>query len=108
MVQIVKERKHKLRRAEVSPVAEHNGSKETEVPVLDAYTGLDGTGLVVWCKYCCMYHAHKWVFPGGVRKALCHNPDSPYLKSGYILFPTGRGIPASRRIQRRIAPAHRT
>jgi hypothetical protein len=82
----------------------------TEAPVLDAHRSDDGTQLSVWCEFCKRDHWHgrhdpatggtaydnrRMRFRGdctcpvgtgdGHRVAHCHNPDSPYADTGYVL-----------------------
>jgi hypothetical protein len=55
-----------------------------KVPRLPAYPRTDGIrGLRVWCCWCGRWHFHS---PGyGHRAAHCHNAESPYADTGYML-----------------------
>jgi hypothetical protein len=59
-------------------------------PSLPAYPRRDGlTGLRVWCQFCDRWHLHGDPGDGGYghRAAHCHDRDSPYRRTGYVLVP---------------------
>jgi len=51
---------------------------------LPAYPCEDGAQVRVWCPYCNAWHYHG-AGTLGHRVAHCHNVDSPYLATGYVL-----------------------
>jgi hypothetical protein len=53
------------------------------IPFLVAEVGNKAGMLKVWCKYCKEWHLHGKL--EGYWTAHCTNPNSPYLKSGYLL-----------------------
>jgi hypothetical protein len=63
---------------------------ELEAPVLPAYEKVvqGVTKWVVWCKYCGRWHSHGAA--EGHREAHCHDPCSPFWKSGYNLAFAGK------------------
>lgn len=88
----------------------HRGAKTADPPVLEAYRTDNGTQLSVWCGYCNREHRHSRHDPDtgctaydkrthrfraactcppgtgdGHRVAHCHDADSPYADSGYVL-----------------------
>ena len=57
-----------------------------DIPVLEAFESETGH-LYVWCWHCGRWHTHG---PGeGHRVAHCQDPQSPYMRTGYILRKKG-------------------
>jgi hypothetical protein len=45
----------------------------------------DGIHLVIWCKFCRVYHRHGAGGGDGARTEHCWNPNSGYRGFGYVL-----------------------
>lgn len=55
-----------------------------KIPRLPAHPRDDGVrGLRVWCDFCRCWHHHSSGY--GRRVAHCHNSESPYADTGYML-----------------------
>ena len=71
-----------------------------EPPIIDAYRSEDGVHLVFYCQACWRNHYHgsggpekPFGFGNGHRVAHCHNPDSSYGDTGYILREVAGAVP---------------
>ena len=69
------------------------GRTTPELPAYDT-----GRNLIVWCSHCCRWHAHgRGHHVGsegnGHRVAHCIKPNSPYDRTGYILWYVGDATP---------------
>lgn len=53
----------------------------TDIPVVNIID--DGKNYKFYCQFCKRWHRHGR--SEGHRVAHCHNPDSPYSETGYVL-----------------------
>ena len=73
---------------------DHYAVIDLDAPTLPAYeAGIAGvTVWRVWCAHCCRWHQHG--AGEGHREAHCHDPASPYERSGYNLALAGPSRPS--------------
>jgi hypothetical protein len=72
-----------LRRANETRRRERSPEELDGCPVFLCRAVNDGTSWAFWCSWCAVEHIHGAVF--GHRTAHCHDPRSPFDRSGYYV-----------------------